>query len=137
MIEPFGAILTFGAHKGYGMAVLCELLGGALAAGMTQHSDDTSKKRVLNGMLTVLIDPARSPTGRPTNARRRLRRLGHRVTAARRLRPRAPGRRARARGSRERTEKAYRWMPPHGRRSSTRRKLGVDPASVKAAAGQA
>ena len=56
MIEPFGAILTFGAHKGYGMAVLCELLGGALAAGATQHTHDSSKKRVLNGMLTVLID---------------------------------------------------------------------------------
>lgn len=59
VIEPFGAILTFGAHKGYGMAVLCELLGGALAAGVTQHTHDSSKKRVLNGMLTVLIDPAK------------------------------------------------------------------------------
>ena len=58
MIEPFGAILTFGAHKGYGLAVLCELLGGALASGMTQHSHDSSKKRILNGMLSVLIDPA-------------------------------------------------------------------------------
>ena len=59
VIEPFGAILAFGAHKGYGMAVLCELLGGALAAGMAQHTSDTSKKRVLNGMLTVLIDPTK------------------------------------------------------------------------------
>ena len=58
VIEPFGAILTFGAHKGYGLAVLCELLGGALASGMTQHSADTGKKRILNGMLSVLIDPA-------------------------------------------------------------------------------
>ena len=58
VIEPFGAILTFGAHKGYGMAVLCELLGGALASGMTQHSHDNDKKRILNGMLSVLIDPA-------------------------------------------------------------------------------
>ncbi|HET7526467.1 MAG TPA: malate/lactate/ureidoglycolate dehydrogenase [Burkholderiaceae bacterium] len=57
VIEPFGAILTFGAHKGYGMAVLCELLGGALASGLTQHTHDASKRRVLNGMLTVLIDP--------------------------------------------------------------------------------
>jgi uncharacterized oxidoreductase len=58
VIEPFGALLTFGAHKGYGMAVLCELLGGALAAGLALHSHDASKRRVLNGMLTVLIDPA-------------------------------------------------------------------------------
>ena len=58
VIEPFGAILTFGAHKGYGLAVLCELLGGALAAGLTQHSANTGKKRILNGMLSVLIDPA-------------------------------------------------------------------------------
>jgi hydroxycarboxylate dehydrogenase B len=58
VVEPFGAILTFGAHKGYGLAVLCELLGGALASGMTQHTSDTGKKRILNGMLSVLIDPA-------------------------------------------------------------------------------
>ena len=33
VVEPFGALLAFGAHKGYGMAALCELSGGALAAG--------------------------------------------------------------------------------------------------------
>ena len=55
---PFGALLAFGEHKGYGLALLCELLGGALAAGMTQHSEDVSQRRILNGMLTVLIDPA-------------------------------------------------------------------------------
>jgi uncharacterized oxidoreductase len=58
VIPPWGAILTFGLHKGYGMAVLSELLGGALAAGLTQREADTGSKRVLNGMLTVLIDPA-------------------------------------------------------------------------------
>ena len=102
VIEPFGAILTFGAHKGYGMAVLCELLGGALAAGMTQYSDDTSKKRVLNGMLTR-ADRSRQDR-RPGGLRTRgagVRRLGHRIAAARRLRPRAPGRRARARVARQ------------------------------------
>ena len=57
VIPPFGAILTFGQHKGYGMAVLCELLGGALAAGLALHDSDTSRKRILNGMLTVIIDP--------------------------------------------------------------------------------
>ncbi|MGH6623575.1 MAG: malate/lactate/ureidoglycolate dehydrogenase [Burkholderiaceae bacterium] len=58
VVPPFGAILTFGQHKGYGLAVLCELLGGALAAGMTQRTGDVSKKRILNGMLSVLIDPS-------------------------------------------------------------------------------
>jgi uncharacterized oxidoreductase len=58
VIPPWGALLTFGAHKGYGLAVMCELLGGALAAGMTQRDADASRRRVLNGMLCVLLDPA-------------------------------------------------------------------------------
>ncbi len=57
VVPPTGAILTFGEHKGYGLAVLCELLGGALAAGMVGHREDGAKQRVLNGMLSVLIDP--------------------------------------------------------------------------------
>ena len=55
---PFGALLTFGAHKGYGLALMCELLGGALAAGATQRDADPAKRRVLNGMFSVLVDPA-------------------------------------------------------------------------------
>ena len=61
-VEPFGALRTFGLHKGYGLAVVCELLGGALTGGGTWHSDDRSKKRVWNGMLTILIDPKRMGT---------------------------------------------------------------------------
>jgi hydroxycarboxylate dehydrogenase B len=63
VIEPFGALRTFGLHKGYGLAVVCELLGGALTGGGTWHSGDRSKKRVWNGMLTILIDPQRLGTG--------------------------------------------------------------------------
>ena len=63
VIEPFGALRTFGLHKGYGLAVVCELLGGALTGGGTWHSDDRSKKRVWNGMFTILIDPKRLGTG--------------------------------------------------------------------------
>ncbi len=59
VIEPFGALRTFGLHKGYGLAMACELLGGALTGGGTWHSDDKSKRRVWNGMLSILIDPAR------------------------------------------------------------------------------
>jgi uncharacterized oxidoreductase len=58
VVPPYGALLTFGGHKGSGLAVLCELLGGALAAGMTQHEDDPLQRHIYNGMLSVLIDPA-------------------------------------------------------------------------------
>jgi hydroxycarboxylate dehydrogenase B len=62
VVQPFGAMLTFGAHKGYGLAVACELLGGALTGGGTWHYPESSKRRVLNGMLSILIDPARLGT---------------------------------------------------------------------------
>ncbi|HSG75388.1 MAG TPA: malate/lactate/ureidoglycolate dehydrogenase [Burkholderiales bacterium] len=62
VIEPFGALTTFGLHKGYGLAVVCELLGGALSGGGTWHTTDRSKKRVLNGMLSILIDPKKLGT---------------------------------------------------------------------------
>ncbi|HUR89839.1 MAG TPA: malate/lactate/ureidoglycolate dehydrogenase [Ramlibacter sp.] len=52
-----GALLTFGEHKGYGMAVACELLGGALSGGGTWHKALTTSRAVYNGMLTLLIDP--------------------------------------------------------------------------------
>ncbi len=56
----FGALLAFGEYKGYGLAVACELLGGALTGGGTWHKPtDPSVRAVVNGMLTILIDPAR------------------------------------------------------------------------------
>ena len=45
-----------------GMAVACELLGGALTGGGTWHRAADTKRSVYNGMLTVLIDPARLGT---------------------------------------------------------------------------
>lgn len=58
----FGALMTFGEHKGYGMAVACELLGGALTGGGTWHRTADTQRSVFNGMLTILIDPARLGT---------------------------------------------------------------------------
>ena len=63
VVPPLGAILTFGTYKGYGLALACEILGGALTGGGTWHYAESSKQRVLNGMLTILIDPARLGTG--------------------------------------------------------------------------
>ena len=61
VVQPFGAMLCFGEHKGYGLAVACELLGGALTGGGTLHISGT-QRRVLNGMLSILIDPQRLGT---------------------------------------------------------------------------
>ena len=57
---PFGAILPFGLHKGGGLAVICDLLAGALTGGRT-HSPRTIKKDgtdIINNMLSVIIDPS-------------------------------------------------------------------------------
>jgi uncharacterized oxidoreductase len=58
----FGALMTFGDHKGFGMAVACELLGGALTGSGTWHREADHQRAVLNGMLTMLIDPVRLGT---------------------------------------------------------------------------
>jgi len=58
----FGALRCFGEHKGYGLAIACELLGGALTGGGTWHQPADDRRTVLNGMLVVLIDPARLGT---------------------------------------------------------------------------
>jgi len=59
--EPGGAILPFGEHKGYGMAVICEILGGALAGGFTLHARPPGRA-IINNMLSVIVDPQRLGT---------------------------------------------------------------------------
>jgi hydroxycarboxylate dehydrogenase B len=59
VVEPLGALRTFGEHKGFGLALVCELLGGALAGGMAAHEKGSGQQRVLNGMLTIVFDPQR------------------------------------------------------------------------------
>ena len=51
-----GAIRAFGDHKGSGLALICELIGGALTGtGATRPE----RGRFANGMLAIYIDPAR------------------------------------------------------------------------------
>jgi uncharacterized oxidoreductase len=59
--DPGGAILPFGSHKGYGMAVVCEILGGALAGGRTLHERPAGRS-IINNMLTFIVDPRRLGT---------------------------------------------------------------------------
>jgi uncharacterized oxidoreductase len=60
VIPPFGAIMPFGEHKGYGLAIACELLAGALCGGGTEDGVPRTDRRAVNGMLTIVIDPARA-----------------------------------------------------------------------------
>ena len=48
-----GAIRAFGEHKGSGLAVICELLGGAL----TGNGATAPNRRFANGMLAFYVDP--------------------------------------------------------------------------------
>ena len=57
--EPHGALLPFGGHKGYALAVVTELLAGALSGGPTIQPGQPAAGGVINNMFTVLIDPAR------------------------------------------------------------------------------
>ena len=59
--EPRGAILPFGLHKGYGLALACELLAGAVTGGGTIATVPHERDRITNNMLSVLLDPARLP----------------------------------------------------------------------------
>jgi uncharacterized oxidoreductase len=57
--DPIGAILPFGGHKGYGLGVICELLGGALTGGGTYNADTPQTGVIHNNMLSIVFDPAR------------------------------------------------------------------------------
>ena len=55
--EPKGALRSMGLHKGYGLAVICEALAGAFTGGGVFGLDKVAPGRIINNMLTVLIDP--------------------------------------------------------------------------------
>jgi len=53
------ALLPFGEHKGSGMALFCELLGGALSGGGTIQPGNPRRGGITNNMFTLVVDPAR------------------------------------------------------------------------------
>jgi uncharacterized oxidoreductase len=114
----FGALMTFGEYKGYGMAVACELLGGALSGGATWRGETDGRAAVLNSMLSILIDPANWARARASNTRPRSSSPGsskarrHRARAASRS-PATPS----ARRARRVNATASWWTTTPGRRS--------------------
>ena len=56
--DPTGALLPFGDHKGYGLALVAELLSSALAGGETiAELDDAGL--IANNLLAIVLDPTR------------------------------------------------------------------------------
>jgi uncharacterized oxidoreductase len=52
-----GAMLSFGRHKGSGLAVMCEIMAGAIGGG--QRVDQPTQGGILNSMLATVIDLSR------------------------------------------------------------------------------
>ncbi|MGA3250465.1 MAG: Ldh family oxidoreductase, partial [Paraburkholderia sp.] len=53
-----GSLLPFGGHKGFGLAAMCEIFGGALSGGFTTHADTLGTNHaIINCMLSVVINP--------------------------------------------------------------------------------
>jgi len=57
--QPRGALTTFGEHKGYALAFVCEMLAGALCGSGTMRPERQGGTTATNGMLTIVIDPSR------------------------------------------------------------------------------
>ncbi|CAG4889089.1 malate/lactate/ureidoglycolate dehydrogenase [Paraburkholderia saeva] len=58
MEAPFGSLTPMGGHKGFGLAAMCEIFGGALSGGFTTHADTLgTTNAIVNCMLSVILDP--------------------------------------------------------------------------------
>ena len=56
--RPVGALIPFGLHKGYSLAVMCELLAGGLAGQWTAQPGNERSHHIVNHMFMVIVDPA-------------------------------------------------------------------------------
>ena len=56
---PYGALLSFGEHKGSGLALICELLAGALTGAPANDRLNPAPAGVINNLFGVLVDPRR------------------------------------------------------------------------------
>ena len=55
--DPLGALTAFGAHKGSGLALLCDMLAGSFTGGGAFLPERTTPGKIVNNMLAILIDP--------------------------------------------------------------------------------
>ena len=69
--EREGALLPFGLHKGSGLALMCELLGGVLSGGGTMDRFPQNRPSAVNNFIALVLDPAsfRAGTGAAEEAK--------------------------------------------------------------------
>jgi uncharacterized oxidoreductase len=69
---PHGALVPIARHKGFALAMVCELLGAALTGGDTMRPDTRPERfGIWNNMLTIVFDPARMAGGQGFEAEAR------------------------------------------------------------------
>ena len=56
--RPNGSLGPFGTYKGYGLAVMCELLAGALVGSWTTNPGHKPAGMSVNNMLSFILDPS-------------------------------------------------------------------------------
>jgi uncharacterized oxidoreductase len=56
-MEPRGAMISVGEHKCSGLAIMSELLAGALTGGLTNQPEHPQADGIINNMLSVIIAP--------------------------------------------------------------------------------
>lgn len=52
-----GSLTTFGAHKGFGLALLGDILGGSFSGGGAYLPEREVEANITNNMMAILIDP--------------------------------------------------------------------------------
>jgi len=52
-----GSLTTFGQHKGFGLALLGDILGGSFSGGGAYLPEREVEARITNNMMAILIDP--------------------------------------------------------------------------------
>jgi len=56
-MDPRGAMMSVGEHKGSGLAIMCDLLAGALTGGMTNQPEHPHADGIINNMLSMIVAP--------------------------------------------------------------------------------
>ncbi len=59
--EPYGALRSFGEHKGWALAFACEALAAALSGGKTQ-SGPKSRNAIINSLFSIVVSPEKMGT---------------------------------------------------------------------------